>query len=361
MTESMGEIIRRLRRERDLTQEELAEQLGVTSQAVSKWENNTGMPDISQIVPLANLFCVSTDTLFNYCSAERTQELASYRERSLRLRNEGRIEENVALWREAVQKFPGDYGCMTELASALENTTYCDEFSETHESAAKEAVRLCERILADCTDHSFREEAIQLLVYLYSNQNLSIANGEKAVAYAKQAGCIWHSSEFLLEAAYFDDEEAQLKQMESNLLDFLDTIAQKLSLCLPCANSEERIRNCLAALTLWETVIPDGNYQFYHCRIAEIYRKLANCYAHLTQKEPTLDALEHAAFHARAFDERPNGEQHYTSPFLPHATSNRSESVKNYPESDYTLFLERLQDDCFDFVQSDERFQALLR
>ena len=226
---------------------------------------------------------------------------------------------------------------------------------------AKEAVRLCERILADCTDHSFREEAIQLLVYLYSNQNLSIANGEKAVAYAKQAGCIWHSSEFLLEAAYFDDEESQLKQMESNLLDFLDTIAQKLSLCLPCANSEERIRNCLAALTLWETVIPDGNYQFYHCRIAEIYRKLANCYAHLTQKEPTLDALEHAAFHARAFDERPNGEQHYTSPFLPHATSNRSESVKNYPESDYTLFLERLQDDCFDFVQSDERFQALLR
>ena len=49
MKETMGQIIRRLRKERNLTQDELAEQLGVTFQAISKWENDTGMPDISQI------------------------------------------------------------------------------------------------------------------------------------------------------------------------------------------------------------------------------------------------------------------------------------------------------------------------
>ena len=61
MSKSMGQIIRSLRKERGLTQEELAEQLNITYQAVSRWENNTGMPDISQIVPLANVFGVSTD------------------------------------------------------------------------------------------------------------------------------------------------------------------------------------------------------------------------------------------------------------------------------------------------------------
>ena len=40
MKETMGQIIKRLRKERNLTQEELAEQLGVTFQAVSKWEND---------------------------------------------------------------------------------------------------------------------------------------------------------------------------------------------------------------------------------------------------------------------------------------------------------------------------------
>lgn len=43
----MGQTIRRLRIEQNLTQETLAELLGVTSQAISKWENNVGLPDIA--------------------------------------------------------------------------------------------------------------------------------------------------------------------------------------------------------------------------------------------------------------------------------------------------------------------------
>ena len=63
MNETMGQIIRRLRKEKNLTQEELAIQLNVTNQAVSKWENGDCMPDISQIVPLSNVFGVTTDVL----------------------------------------------------------------------------------------------------------------------------------------------------------------------------------------------------------------------------------------------------------------------------------------------------------
>ena len=69
MSETMGQIIRRLRKERNLTQEELAQQLNVTFQAVSRWENGTGMPDISQIVPLASVFGVTTDVLFGRYNA----------------------------------------------------------------------------------------------------------------------------------------------------------------------------------------------------------------------------------------------------------------------------------------------------
>ena len=62
--ESIGNNIKRIRKQLGLTQEELAMHVGVTPQAVSRWENGTGMPDISLVVPLAKTLRVSTDSLF---------------------------------------------------------------------------------------------------------------------------------------------------------------------------------------------------------------------------------------------------------------------------------------------------------
>jgi transcriptional regulator with XRE-family HTH domain len=59
----IGKKIKALRLSRGLTQEELSELLFVTPQAISKWERGLGYPDISQIVPIAKIFGVSTDDL----------------------------------------------------------------------------------------------------------------------------------------------------------------------------------------------------------------------------------------------------------------------------------------------------------
>ena len=98
-TETMGMIIRRLRREHGLTQEELAASIGVTAQAVSKWEKRiSGMPDISQIVPLAGAFNVRTDVLFGLevDGADAAIERAAALEREAGYS----AEESVGLWRE---------------------------------------------------------------------------------------------------------------------------------------------------------------------------------------------------------------------------------------------------------------------
>ncbi len=74
MTQNIGQIIRKLRKERNFTQEELAEQLNVSAQAVSKWENGTSMPDISQVVPLASVFGVTADVLFGIEGTNAAEE-----------------------------------------------------------------------------------------------------------------------------------------------------------------------------------------------------------------------------------------------------------------------------------------------
>ena len=66
---SIGENIKKYRKEKDYTQRELADLIGVSIQAVSKWETDTGAPDISLVVPLASALDISTDALFDYdCS-----------------------------------------------------------------------------------------------------------------------------------------------------------------------------------------------------------------------------------------------------------------------------------------------------
>lgn len=65
MQNNIGKVIKYLRKERGITQEELAGTLGVTAQAVSRWENGVGIPDISLLVPIANYFNVSMDILFS--------------------------------------------------------------------------------------------------------------------------------------------------------------------------------------------------------------------------------------------------------------------------------------------------------
>ena len=59
----IGDKIKKLRRKRKVTQEQLAKQLGVTPQAVSKWEEGLAYPEIHLLVPIADYFSVTVDYL----------------------------------------------------------------------------------------------------------------------------------------------------------------------------------------------------------------------------------------------------------------------------------------------------------
>ena len=66
LKDKMGMKIKSLRRERDLTQEELANILGVTKAAVSKWENAESFPDVTLLPQIAQVFSITMDELFDY-------------------------------------------------------------------------------------------------------------------------------------------------------------------------------------------------------------------------------------------------------------------------------------------------------
>ncbi|MDE7300011.1 MAG: helix-turn-helix domain-containing protein, partial [Lachnospiraceae bacterium] len=74
MRVEIGGKIRDLRRQYGRTQEDLATALGVTCQAVSRWEANGGYPDMEMIPSIANYFGISIDTLFGF-EADRDRKI----------------------------------------------------------------------------------------------------------------------------------------------------------------------------------------------------------------------------------------------------------------------------------------------
>ena len=94
---NIGQKIKELRQENNLTQEELAEQLGVSPQAISRWENSTTYPDITLLPIIANMFDVTIDYLLDMDSYKMKEELKNIIEQDDKFANQGKVKERENL------------------------------------------------------------------------------------------------------------------------------------------------------------------------------------------------------------------------------------------------------------------------
>ena len=141
----IGERIKTLRRERGMTQERLAARLGVSGQAVSKWENRLTAPDISLLPVIAGVFGVSLDCLFGCDRRETEEAVEDLCRRSWACREEDPAESR-ALLREGLERFPGHPGLLRHYLHSLDRETDREEIiraaSDLAESAPEEGDRL---------------------------------------------------------------------------------------------------------------------------------------------------------------------------------------------------------------------------
>ncbi len=188
MTKTIGQIIKSLRKERNLTQEELAELLNVTAQAISKWENEAGMPDISQIIPLASVFNVSTDVIFGLCSISNNEEaekiIFSAKEKIVEQKATD-IKNGYDIIQDGLKKFPSNLLLLQkslEYSCALaypENDCY--DIKNSHDIYT-EAIRQANIVIAYSNNVTNILRAHMIMVLLHS----SYGNTHKALEHAQQ-------------------------------------------------------------------------------------------------------------------------------------------------------------------------------
>lgn len=167
MTLNIGTTIKNLRTKKQITQKQLATYLGVTEQAISRWESGGGFPDIQLLPAIASYFSVSTDTLLGIDMTERELRLAEIRRKIEEACEVGgdSSEDTVAEAREWAAQFPGEEDIQKNLADEICKYTMWDEKPKM--GLLREAEKIYCTLIETTTDMEFRNRVIEVLTALY--------------------------------------------------------------------------------------------------------------------------------------------------------------------------------------------------
>ena len=346
---NMGERIRELRRDRVLTQDEVARRLNISPQAVSKWENAVSYPDLELIPPLAELLGVSIDALFREDAGNEADEYC--RRADELLCDPARARESLPLLREAVIRHPFHAGLFSRLGQALYYSYLMpedagkitvneagEETVVTHGDPAllREAVAAYERALNCVKEPDEHDLIVKQLAAVYS----LAGQPERARELAERQSKLAFSREIML--AQSEEGGKKDEAVANALMALLSQIAVTLLIGVPGVNgvqaeADDAVRivhaqRCKAAARFIESFFPDGRCGRLHFFIAQLYYYPAALYAALDEFALADECYDPMARHEqanRAYGE--GGAYRYTGPLFGSLTDQTPKYVKYEP------------------------------
>ena len=331
----LGETIKELRQRDKRTQEEFACALGVTAQAVSRWENGICFPDMELIPSIANYFGVSLDELFGYRNS-RDEKIDAIIERidsfGIRARgDDGWVDECVAILREGLVEFPGNERLLITLADTLseagwrsfgERCCYDEEGFMRHDRDYhsenpywKESVKICEQLVSSTTDSEISMRAISILVLLYRN----LGETEKAVAFAKKMPELKNCRELQLACA--TDGKEQAKYIGEFLLkaarEFKEQTVYGLIANRHNFDGDLPIDKIKGLIGLFGLICDDGNYGVYNSDLIGLNLYLSRLRWERGYHDEAFESLDKALYHAKELEKVVSKPEHrYTAPLI---------------------------------------------
>lgn len=343
MNESMGQIIKRLRKERGLTQEELAERLSISAPAISKWENDAGMPDISQIVPLASVFGVRTDVLFGLHTDGADAAIAEAKKATDLPDTDN--DRCIEMWRDLLKQYPSNNEIRRNLAKV-----YLWRKKEGDFAAAAE---LYEKILDECTDSKIRLKSISMLCFCYNR----MGDTRNAVRVAKLCGPAHITTDSLLAKIDGYEERNEVNQR------LLEHSVREAAWCLMRQNypsDADAIFAHRTAIRMLDLLYYDGDKSWISYVYITLRTELSKLLARVGEYDAMYAELENWLNEVIFEDSLPTGDYHYPGNVFLNLTTYRHHSEPRFGWG-LECMQHHLRFPDFDKVRDTEEFQKFWR
>ena len=357
---NIGETIKRLRKERAITQEEFAEVLGVSCQSVSRWENDNCYPDIELIPTIAEFFGISTDRLMGVDETKEKEAVNSYLDAFQKSISVGNIDECIAIARKGVKEFPNNYILLDKLMFILfasgDNSGNIPEWEENMAKYDAEITALGERIMKYCPDITIRLSATARLAFnhiLHGRREIGRKLYETlpSMELCKERQILW--------ALEKDEELPFLRTAIKQSYELLKSLIWSLADADVVDVETERI--AITKIFDLENLILDGNRPKNAWGDVWLDFDIAKRYALIGDYDNMYKHLRMAVDEAKGFDSRPD-EQKYSSILVGEITERRLD----FETSDTRPLCEILRDkwlihDEFDSVRDTDKFKEIVK
>ncbi len=354
----LNENLRKLRTERQLTQEQLAETLGVAPQTISRWEIGTVAPDISMLPVIAGYFGISVDELLGVDTARKEEKIKSILKENRIFHNNGETEKSIKLLRSALTDYPNESRLLYNLAQSIFSLYYQsgEVFTQSDkENAAHETVDLLKKALR-YADDNFDDGGgcRQLLVFTY----IKLGEYDKAKDTALKAPLMPSCREIIV-AKTLTGQEAVEKHQENLIYFTLYGAYQSISGIRNNGDYTEEQRLEISLMSEKLLLLIGGENSGF----SELYYnalQILRSYIKTENKDKILEYLEKAFQYACDNEERPDKTK-YNVLWLCCCQNNSEYRMKHSQKTLYSDLLEFVSKYRLDeLFNGDKRFIAVL-
>lgn len=343
----INDKIKDLRKAQKWTQEDLAERLNVSPQAVSRWETNATFPDIELLPDIASIFEVSVDELLGVNDLLNNDRIKKIISEANSYYDTNEVDKVVSYLEQAKKEYPTNVNITLNLIYALSAL-----YSEDRKEICERIVELGSKIIDRLTDINEKCKVYQIMAYTH----VELGNLEQAKIYANKLPDMEYTSNVVLPSILEGDDK--VKFIQENIKNLISTLDMQVSYLVNIANytDEEKITILKKLDSMIELMYEKNDYIYANWILCGNNMNIADIYAKLKDEKNTCLHLSKAVKFSKI------GNKKESNSLLNNVLEYDMEKTfgKTFEQDEVNMILSRVKDESYDFVRSTKKFKEII-